>query len=138
MIIRENCVFGIASLNILTNFAERLIRVVALLGGLTLLSFVSVVLAADEVEDVASRILTAEAALEEDRYRDAAREYRIAAHLSENPEVAKTATRIAYTYEFDDDAVLSAERWAELEPDSDEAQLYVAQIYLRTLSLIHI
>ena len=129
MRIRENCVFGIASRNILTNFAERLIRVVALLGGLTLLSFVSVVLAADEV---ASQILTAEAALEEDRYRDAAREYRIAAYLSENSEVAKTATRIAYTYEFDDDAVLSAERWAELEPDSDEAQLYVAQIYLRT------
>ena len=122
MRIRENCVFGIASRNILTNFAERLIRVVALLGGLTLLSFVSVVLAADEV---ASQILTAEAALEEDRYRDAAREYRIAAYLSENSEVAKTATRIAYTYEFDDDAVLSAERWAELEPDSD-------------LSLIHI
>ena len=85
----------------------------------------------EENEEAADHILAAEEALDEDRYQDASREYRIAASLSDNPEVAKTATRIAYTYEFTDDAVQAAERWLALEPDSDEALLYVSQIYLR-------
>jgi tetratricopeptide (TPR) repeat protein len=62
----------------------------------------------------------------------AAHEYRLAAELSENPEVAKTATRVAYSYGFNEDAIRAARRWSELQPDDDEARLYVAQLYLRT------
>lgn len=85
----------------------------------------------EENEAAADHIIAAEEALNAQRYQDASREYRIAATLSENPEVAKTATRIAYSYVFNDDAIESARRWVELEPDSDEARLYIAQLYLR-------
>ncbi len=88
---------------------------------------------ADEVaEDVAGHVLLAEDALENHDYQRAAEEYRIAAEMSENVEIAMQATRIAYSYGFNDDAIRAARRWAELEPDSDEATLYVAQLYLRT------
>lgn len=99
---------------------------------LALMTFALPVAAEEENEQAADHIIAAEEALNEQRYQDAAREYRLAANLSDNPEVAKTATRVAYSYEFNDDAIRAARRWAELEPDSDEALLYVAQLYLRT------
>ncbi len=73
----------------------------------------------------------AEMALQEQDYGRAAAEYRRAAELTENDDVAKQATRVAYTYGFNDDALASAKRWRELDPDSDEALLYVAQLHLR-------
>jgi len=102
-----------------------------LLCGIAVISLATGARAEEETEQVADHILAAEEALNGDRYQDAAREYRLAAELSENPEVAKTATRIAYTYEFNDDAMASAERWAELDPDNEEALLYIAQLHLR-------
>lgn len=88
---------------------------------------------ADEVaEEVAAHVLLAEEALETLDYQRAAEEYRIAAEMSENVEIAMQATRIAYSYGFNDDAIRAALRWAELDPESDEASLYVAQLYLRT------
>jgi tetratricopeptide (TPR) repeat protein len=45
--------------------------------------------------------------------------------------VARQATRVSYSYGFNDDALESAERWLELDQKSDEALLYVAQLKLR-------
>ena len=89
-------------------------------------------LAADEEsEEAADLIISAEDALKGRQYKAASSNYLAAAKLSEDPEVAKAATRVAYTYGFDDDAIEAAERWAELDVESDEARIYVAQIYLR-------
>jgi tetratricopeptide (TPR) repeat protein len=89
-------------------------------------------LADEESEAVADHVLAAEEALKEHRYQDAAEEYRMAAELSDDAEIAKAATRIGYSYGFNDDALGAAERWAKLEPLSEEAILYLAQLYLRT------
>ena len=114
---------------------ERLIlalRQAGLLGVCLALFAVPGVSAADEEsEQVADHILAAEEALNENRYKDAATRYRQAAELSDSVEVAKTATRVAYSYGFNDEAILSALRWSELDPDDNEALLYVAQLYLR-------
>ena len=87
---------------------------------------------ADETEELADHMLSAEMALQENRYQEAASEYRKAAEISEDPEVAQQATRIGYSYGFNDDALKSAQRWAKLDEESDEALLYVSQLYLRT------
>ncbi len=102
-----------------------------MIGCFLVLSLSGVSLADEESEEVANHVLAAESALKQHEYQVASTEYRQAAELSEDPEVAEQATRIAYTYEFDDDAIRSARRWVDLEPDDDEALLYVAQIYLR-------
>ena len=96
-----------------------------------LLSATSHVLA-DEPEELAGYLLSAEMALQENRYQEAASQYRKAAEISEDPEVAQQATRIGYSYGFNDDALKSAERWLKLDDESDEALLYVSQLYLRT------
>lgn len=87
---------------------------------------------ADETEELAGHLLSAEMALQENRYQEAASEYRKAAELSEDPEVAQQATRVGYSYGFNDDALKSARRWLKLDEESDEALLYVSQLYLRT------
>ena len=85
-----------------------------------------------ESEAVDDRILKAETALEQRQYRVAASEYRKAAEQSDSIEVARQATRIAYSYGFNEDALASAKRWQELDRESDEALLYVGQLQLRT------
>jgi len=84
--------------------------------------------ASDAVED---RILKAETALDQDRYKTAVAEYRKAAEMSDNAETAQQATRVAYSYGFNEDALAVAERWLKLDPESAEALLYVAQLQLR-------
>jgi tetratricopeptide (TPR) repeat protein len=127
----ENPVIGMTNLGTL----ERLfltLRQAGLLGICLALFAVPGISAADEEsEEVADHILAAEEALNDNRYKDAATRYRQAAELSESVEVAKTATRVAYSYGFNDEAILSALRWSELDPDDNEALLYVAQLYLR-------
>lgn len=89
--------------------------------------------ASDEVSDeAAGHVLAAEEALNERDYQLAAREYRLAAEVSDNPEIARQATQVAYSYALNDDALVAAKRWADLDPDSDEALIYLAQLYLRT------
>lgn len=117
------------SINTLATFSRKLLNLCVLAG---ILAIAMPVQSAEESEEAANHIIAAEEALNQQRYQDASREYRLAADLSDNPEVAKTATRIAYSYEFNEDAIRSARRWSELEPDSDEAILYIAQLYLRT------
>ena len=84
-----------------------------------------------DAEAVNAHILQAEIALQRDDYLVAAREYRMAALLSDDVETARQATRIAYSFGIDEDALASAKRWRELESDNDEALLYVAQLQLR-------
>jgi tetratricopeptide (TPR) repeat protein len=84
---------------------------------------------ADEPAD--AHILQAEIALQRDEYKLASSEYRKAAKASDDVEIARQATQVSYTYGFDDDALESAERWFELDPESDEALLYLAQLQLR-------
>ncbi len=89
---------------------------------------------ADEAK-ISALLIEAETALENNQYQEAARAYREAAELSDDPEVAQQATRIGYSYGFDEDALRAARRWIKLEQDNDEALLYVAQLYLRTGSI---
>ena len=116
----------------LPRFNGTLRRLAILSTGLVLLGAASLTSAQESTEETADHILAAEEALNERRYQDAARHYLQAAEQSDSAEVAKTATRIAYSYGFNEDALRGAKRWTELEPDSDEARLYVAQLQLRT------
>jgi predicted Zn-dependent protease len=79
--------------------------------------------------------LRAELALQSSDYLEAAQEYRKAAELSSSVDVARQATRVSYSFGFNDEALRSAKRWRELDKDSDEALLYVAQLQLRTGAL---
>ena len=55
--------------------------------------------------DVNAYILQAEMALQREDYLMAVQEYRKAAYLSDNPDIAKKATASAIAYGFDDDIV---------------------------------
>ena len=88
-------------------------------------------LPAEELDPASEHVLQAELALQENRYKTASEEYRKAAELSDDVEVARQATRISYSFGFSDDALRSALRWAELDDEDDEALLYVAQLQLR-------
>ena len=82
-------------------------------------------------DKASAHIIAAEEALAEQRYKEAATEYRIAAGFSDNASVAATATRVGYSYGFNQDALKSARRWLKLDAESKEGLLYIAQIYLR-------
>ena len=86
---------------------------------------------ADDSEDLSEHLLQAEMALQNNQYQEAVSEYRKAAELSDDPEIAEQATRIGYSYGFDKEALKSAKRWLKLDDENDEALLYVAQLYLR-------
>ena len=100
---------------------------------LLVLALIPATASADDKEtgDASAHVLQAEIALQRDDYLEAAREYRKAAESSNNAETARQATRIAYSFGFDDDALASANRWLELDSENDEALLYVAQLELR-------
>ncbi len=86
---------------------------------------------ADDVTDAAGHLLAAEVALNNQDYRSAAEEFRKAAEISDDVALARQATEVGFVYGFNDDALRSARRWAELSDDSEEAQLYVARIQMR-------
>ncbi len=82
-------------------------------------------------EEVSAHVAQAEIALQRKEYKTAAAEYRKAAELSRDVDVAREATRVGFSYGFDEDALRSAKRWAKLDAKSDEALLFVAQLQLR-------
>jgi len=88
-------------------------------------------LLADDAEELSEHLLQAELALQNNQYQEAASEYRRAAELSDDPEIAQQATQVAYSYGFNKEALKSAKRWAKLDDENDEALLYVSQLYLR-------
>lgn len=88
-------------------------------------------LADDAGDEADAHLLQAEIALQRKEYKLASREYREAASESDDVAVARQATQVAYTYGFDEDALKAAERWVELDGESEEALLYLAQLQLR-------
>lgn len=80
-------------------------------------------------------LLLAELALERDQFDGAADEYRRAAQLSDDPEIAQRAATLAFSLGRNKDALVSAQRWAALEPASVEARRYLASLYLRESDL---
>ncbi len=100
---------------------------------ITLIALTAPPVNADEAiaSDASAHVLAAEMALQAQDYLKAATEYRKAAELSTSVEIARKATRVAFAYKFNADALISAKRWARLDPDSDEARLYLAQCYFR-------
>ena len=88
---------------------------------------------ADEVDtsEVGAYVLQAEMALQRNDYLMAAQEYRKAAQLSEDPDVARQAVLISMAYGFDREALTSAKRWQKLDKNSSEARLFVAQLSFR-------
>ncbi|MBT8088271.1 MAG: tetratricopeptide repeat protein [Gammaproteobacteria bacterium] len=100
---------------------------------LTLVPLAISLVHADEATsaEASAHILRAEAALEARDYGRAAVEYRKAAETGDSAAVARTATRLAFAYNFNDEALRAAKRWAKLDSGSDDARLYLAQIYFR-------
>ena len=86
---------------------------------------------ADEVSDTAGHLLAAEVALEAQDYRLAAEEFRKAAEISEDVDIARQATEVGFVYGFNDEALRSAKRWLKLSDESEESQLYLARIQMR-------
>lgn len=92
----------------------------------------SISMAGENAEDAAAaHMLQAEIALNGDDYLQAATEYRRAAERSENAEIARQATRMAFDYGFNDEALRAAKRWFKLDRDSDDALLHLGQAQLR-------
>jgi tetratricopeptide (TPR) repeat protein len=84
-----------------------------------------------KAERAAAHIENATVALRQQQYKTAASEYRKAAELSDNVEIAQQATHVGYSYGFNEDALAAAKRWLKLDKESDEALLYQAQLELR-------
>jgi len=85
---------------------------------------------ADE-DTAADHLLQAEVALQSDDLLTAVVEYRKAAELSDSIELARNATRRAFDFGFNEEAVKAAQRWVDLDPTSDEALVHLGQIQLR-------
>jgi tetratricopeptide (TPR) repeat protein len=81
--------------------------------------------------EAAGHLIEGENALQAGEYLTAAREYRKAAELSENVDVARQATHIGMRLGFNGEALLAAARWLELDENNDEAKLVYAQLQLR-------
>jgi len=107
------------------------LRTIGLLGLLLALTAQPAAAAESERDSATAHILQAEIELERHEYKAASEEYRKAAEISDDVEIAKQATRVAYSYGFNDDALRAAERWLELDEQNEEPLLYVAQLQLR-------
>jgi tetratricopeptide (TPR) repeat protein len=108
------------------------IKLISLLALTTSFSFSTTIYADDDASSGASaHILQAEMALQRKEYLKATIEYRKAAEMSESVELARKATRLGFSYGFDDEALLAGKRWVKLDDESDEARAFLGQIYFR-------
>ena len=80
----------------------------------------------------AGHLIEGENALQAGDYLTAAQEYRKAAQLSDSVDVARKATHIALRLGFNEEALLSAARWIELDGADDEARVLYTQLQIRT------
>ncbi len=112
---------------------QQIIRRLPAVFAVLALSLFSLISAADDAQpsDASAHLLQGEIALQQMDYLKAAREFRMAAELSSSVDIARKATRVASSYGFSEDALLSAERWLELDPDDDEALFHLARQQLR-------
>ncbi len=113
---------------------QQLRRLLSGLWAVTALTLFCPIAFADDEQarsEAAAHLLQAELALQGSEYLEAVQEYRKAAQISESVDIARQATRVGYGFGFNDEALLAARRWLELDEESDEALLYVAQLQLR-------
>ena len=73
-------------------------------------------------EEVMYRVFAGEYLGAEGDLPGAVEEYLVAAIESEDPEIARRATRVAYAAEAWQQAAMAADRWAVLDPDNVDAQ----------------
>ena len=111
---------------------RRSVNRLILLFSLTIfLSSVQVLADEGDSSEASTHVLQAERALQRNEYLIASVEYRKAAELSESVELARKATRLGFTYGFNDEALLAAKRWSKLDKKSDEARAFLGQLYFR-------
>ena len=111
---------------------RRSVNRLILLFSLTIfLSSVQVLADEGDSSGASTHVLQAERALQRNEYLIASVEYRKAAELSESVELARKATRLGFTYGFNDEALLAAKRWSKLDKKSDEARAFLGQLYFR-------
>lgn len=94
-------------------------------------SFAAVLADENSTADASAHILQAEIALQRNEYLKATTEYRKAAEQSESVELARKATRMGFSYGFNEEGLLAAKRWQKLDKDSDEARAFLGQLYFR-------
>ncbi|MDJ0701507.1 MAG: tetratricopeptide repeat protein [Woeseiaceae bacterium] len=103
------------------------------LSGLIAVALLAAPALADEetIGDASAHVLQAEIALSRGDYLVAAKEYRKAAETGSDVQHARRATEVADTFGFNEEALRAAERWLDLDPDSEQARWYVARQQLR-------
>jgi tetratricopeptide (TPR) repeat protein len=106
-------------------------KLISLLILTTFLSFTTAHGDEDTSSKAGAHILQAEMALQRSEYLKATIEYRKAAELSNSVELARKATRLGFSYRFNDEALLAAKRWVKLDKNSDEARAFLGQLYFR-------
>lgn len=106
-------------------------RLISLLALTTILSFANAYAGEEASSEASAHILQAEMALQRKEYLKATIEYRKAAQSSDSVEIARKATRLGFSYRFNDEALLAAKRWVKLDPDSNEARAFLGQLYFR-------
>lgn len=111
----------------------RRLKALIALSALAFFSALSPISNADDAaaSDASAHVLQAEIALHRMDYLQAAREYRLAAEMSESIDIARQATRIGASFGFNAEAMKAAARWMELDHDSDEALFHLARMQLR-------
>lgn len=103
----------------------------SLLAGLLLLAGSVMSFAAEPERSAAEYVEMAREGMQVGEYLAAATNFRKAAEAGSSLELAQQATRVAFGFGFDDEALKSAERWLELDRNSDQALMYVARLQLR-------
>jgi len=106
-------------------------KLIAPLFFMTLMSFAQVLAEEGALSATNAHILRAERALQLDEYLVAAIEYRKAAMLSDNIELTRKATHFCFIHKFNDEALIAAKRWIKLDKKSDEARVFLGQLYFR-------
>jgi len=81
--------------------------------------------------DVTAYVLQAEMAMQREEYLRAVREYRKAAELTDDPEVARKAALLGMQFGFDREAAAAAKRWLKLDSKNNEARAVLAQLSFR-------
>jgi len=116
----------------LENFRRRSAnRLISLLAFTIFLSQAPVLADESPSSEASAHILQAEIALQGKEYLKATIEYRKAAELRDSVELARKATRLGFSYGFNDEALLAAKRWVKLDKASDEARAFLGQLYFR-------
>ncbi len=107
------------------------IKLISLLALTTSFSFSTIYADETASSSASAHILQGEMALQRKEYLKATIEYRMAAETSDSVELARKATRLGFSYGFNDEALRAAKRWVKLDENSDEARAFLGQLYFR-------